>query len=164
MWLFAILMSMNSNKAASSKRFTCSTNRNETKMALEHMLESSASVNNWLGYGIVNAELVMNLHALEVGEMYCRKVDYDGWVVYTRVEDDTRVFAFVDADYPFTSLSDCAHNVFMVMSDFMLEHNMVMGDQSRTRHDVEYLMEQIDKLDVNFQVLICGEYRVVRIA
>jgi hypothetical protein len=96
--------------------------------------------------------------------MYCRKVDYDGWVVYTRVEDDTRVFAFVDADYPFTSLSDCAHNVFMVMSDFMLEHNMVMGDQSRTRHDVEYLMEQIDKLDVNFQVLICGEYRVVRIA
>jgi hypothetical protein len=162
MWLFAILMSMNSNKAASSKRFTCSTNRNETKMALEHMLESSASVNNWLGYGIVNAELVMNLHALEVGEMYCRKVDYDGWVVYTRVEDDTRVFAFVDADYPFTSLSECAQSVFKVMSDFMRKHNI---GKIRVRRDVEYLMEQIDKLDVNFQeVVICDDYRVVRIA
>jgi hypothetical protein len=150
---------MNDSKAASSKRFTCSANRNETKLALEHMIEES--VNTWLEPHELS-ELVMNLHALEVGEMYCRKVDYDGWVVYTRVEDDTRVFAFVDADYPFTSLSECAQSVFKVMSDFMRKHNI---GKIRVRRDVEYLMEQIDKLDVNFQeVVICDDYRVVRIA
>jgi hypothetical protein len=149
-----------------TKRFTCSTNCNESKLSLTDVLESWGpewSEESEDSNGSEIMRLIKDLDKLEVGQALSFKLDY--WIIYIRVADDTRVFAFSHGDKtPFNSVSDCIHHSFMVMSNFMHKHNLMDKMQSRSLHDAKWMTDFIETLDVNEEMRICDDVKVIRTA